>query len=177
MLIRVRELEKIYAMGETEVRALAGVSADIAAGEFIAVMGPSGSGKSTFMNLLGCLDRPARGEYWLAGERVSELAPDRLAQVRRWEAAAAMGWSEASVLVFQVIVLTFVLTSDSFATNLWYLKWKHKRLRRHLKLVTDDDNQFPLSRYGLTSSPAAGPRSPAAPACRRSPASESACCA
>jgi len=82
MLIRVRELEKIYAMGETEVRALAGVSADIAAGEFIAVMGPSGSGKSTFMNLLGCLDRPTRGEYWLAGERVSELAPDRLAQVR-----------------------------------------------------------------------------------------------
>ena len=82
MLIRARDLGKIYAMGETEVRALAGVSADIAAGEFIAVMGPSGSGKSTFMNLLGCLDRPTGGEYQLAGERVSELGPDRLAQVR-----------------------------------------------------------------------------------------------
>jgi putative ABC transport system ATP-binding protein len=82
MLLQVRELEKVYAMGETEVRALAGVSVDIAAGEFIAVMGPSGSGKSTFMNLLGCLDRPTRGEYRLAGERVSELEPDRLAQVR-----------------------------------------------------------------------------------------------
>jgi putative ABC transport system ATP-binding protein len=82
MLIRVRDLAKVYAMGETEVHALAGVSADIAAGEFIAVMGPSGSGKSTFMNLLGCLDRPTSGEYQLAGERVPELGPDRLAQVR-----------------------------------------------------------------------------------------------
>ena len=82
MLIEARELVKIYAMGEAEVRALAGVSADIAAGEFIAVMGPSGSGKSTFMNLLGCLDRPTSGEYLLAGERVSQLGPDRLARVR-----------------------------------------------------------------------------------------------
>ncbi len=82
MLIEVRDLVKIYAMGETQVRALAGVSADIAQGEFIAVMGPSGSGKSTFMNLLGCLDRPTSGEYRLAGERVSALSPDRLAEVR-----------------------------------------------------------------------------------------------
>jgi putative ABC transport system ATP-binding protein len=82
MLIRARDLVKVYAMGETEVRALAGVSVEIAGGEFIAVMGPSGSGKSTFMNLLGCLDRPTSGEYWLDGKRVSELDPDRLAQVR-----------------------------------------------------------------------------------------------
>jgi putative ABC transport system ATP-binding protein len=81
-LIEVRDLVKVYAMGETEVRALAGVSTSIAQGEFMAVMGPSGSGKSTFMNLLGCLDRPTSGEYLLAGERVSELGPDRLAQVR-----------------------------------------------------------------------------------------------
>jgi putative ABC transport system ATP-binding protein len=81
-LIEVRDLVKVYAMGETEVRALAGVSATIAEGEFMAVMGPSGSGKSTFMNLLGCLDRPTSGEYLLAGERVSQLGPDRLAQVR-----------------------------------------------------------------------------------------------
>jgi putative ABC transport system ATP-binding protein len=81
-LIQVRDLVKIYTMGETEVRALAGVSADIAQGEFIAVMGPSGSGKSTFMNLLGCLDHATSGEYRFAGERVSELDADRLAQVR-----------------------------------------------------------------------------------------------
>jgi len=82
MLIEVRDLVKVYIMGETEVRALAGVSADIAEGEFIAVMGPSGSGKSTFMNMLGCLDHPTSGEVRLAGERVSQLEPDRLAQVR-----------------------------------------------------------------------------------------------
>ena len=82
MLIEVRDLVKVYTMGETEVRALAGVSADIAEGEFIAVMGPSGSGKSTFMNMLGCLDHPTSGEVRLAGERVSQLEPDRLAQVR-----------------------------------------------------------------------------------------------
>jgi putative ABC transport system ATP-binding protein len=82
MLIEARDLVKVYAMGETEVRALAGVSADIAQGEFIAVMGPSGSGKSTFMNVLGCLDRPTSGEYRLAGEPVSQLAPDRLAELR-----------------------------------------------------------------------------------------------
>jgi putative ABC transport system ATP-binding protein len=82
MLIEVRDLVKVYAMGETEVRALAGVSADIAEGESIAVMGPSGSGKSTFMNILGCLDRPSGGEYRLAGERVSSLDGDRLASLR-----------------------------------------------------------------------------------------------
>jgi putative ABC transport system ATP-binding protein len=82
MLIEVRDLVKVYAMGETEVHALAGISASIAEGEFVAVMGPSGSGKSTFMNVLGCLDRPTSGEYRLAGETVSQLEPDRLAQVR-----------------------------------------------------------------------------------------------
>jgi putative ABC transport system ATP-binding protein len=81
-LIRTRDLVKTYRMGDTEVHALQGVSVDIDKGEFVAVMGPSGSGKSTFMNVLGCLDRPTSGEYWLDGKRVSELDPDRLAQVR-----------------------------------------------------------------------------------------------
>ncbi|HEY5897068.1 MAG TPA: ABC transporter ATP-binding protein [Burkholderiales bacterium] len=81
-LIRTRELIKTYVMGDTQVHALAGVSVDIAEGEFAAVMGPSGSGKSTFMNLLGCLDRPTSGEYWLAGRQVSQLAADALAEAR-----------------------------------------------------------------------------------------------
>ncbi len=81
-LIRARDLVKVYRIGDNVIRALAGVSVDIAQGEFIAVMGPSGSGKSTFMNMLGCLDRPTSGEYVLGGKRVSELAGDELAEVR-----------------------------------------------------------------------------------------------
>jgi putative ABC transport system ATP-binding protein len=82
MLIHTRDLVKVYRMGGGEVRALDGVSVDIAEGEFVAVMGPSGSGKSTFMNVLGCLDRPTSGEYVLGDKRVSELAGDELAIVR-----------------------------------------------------------------------------------------------
>ena len=82
MLIRTRELVKVYRMGDTEIRALDHVSVEIARGEFVAVMGPSGSGKSTFMNVLGCLDRPTSGQYFLDGKTVSELAADELAAVR-----------------------------------------------------------------------------------------------
>jgi putative ABC transport system ATP-binding protein len=81
-LIRVEQLAKEYRMGSTIVPALCGVSLDIAAGEFVAVMGPSGSGKSTFMNLLGCLDHPSGGSYWLDGQEVSRLSGDELARVR-----------------------------------------------------------------------------------------------
>ena len=82
MLIHTRHLTKTYRVGDNEIRALAGVSIDVAQGEFTAVMGPSGSGKSTFMNMLGCLDRPTSGQYVLASRRVSDLAGDELAAVR-----------------------------------------------------------------------------------------------
>ena len=81
-LIHTRGLTKVYQVGDNVIRALGGVSVDIARGEFTAVMGPSGSGKSTFMNMLGCLDRPTSGEYALGGKRVSELEGDELAVVR-----------------------------------------------------------------------------------------------
>jgi len=81
-LIRTRDLAKIYRLGDTEVRALDGVTTQIEAGDFVAVMGPSGSGKSTFMNVLGCLDRPTRGEYLLDGQPVATLADDALAAFR-----------------------------------------------------------------------------------------------
>jgi putative ABC transport system ATP-binding protein len=82
MLIRVEDLHKNYVLGDTVVRALDGVSLSIDAGEFVAVMGPSGSGKSTFMNMLGCLDRPTSGAYWLAGEDVAHKDADELAAIR-----------------------------------------------------------------------------------------------
>ncbi len=81
-LIRVEHLAKDYVLGDNVVHALAGVSMSIEAGEFVAVMGPSGSGKSTFMNMIGCLDRPSSGDYWLAGEDVARMNSDDLAAVR-----------------------------------------------------------------------------------------------
>ena len=81
-MIRVEGLTRRYRMGEGEVAALAGVDLSIAGGEFVALMGPSGSGKSTFLNLLGCLDTPSGGQYWLGGEAVAGLEDDRLAEVR-----------------------------------------------------------------------------------------------
>jgi putative ABC transport system ATP-binding protein len=81
-LIAVRNLEKDYHVGDHVVHALRGVTLDIAVGEFVTVVGPSGSGKSTFMHILGCLDRPTRGDYALNDRNVSGLSPDELARVR-----------------------------------------------------------------------------------------------
>jgi len=84
-LIHVRGLTKIYVMGSEEIRALDGVDLDIEKNEYVAIMGPSGSGKSTLMNLLGCLDTPTAGEYWLNDRQVSRLDDDELAHVRNRE--------------------------------------------------------------------------------------------
>ncbi len=81
-VIRIRDLHKVYRMGDIEVEALRGINLDIRRGEFVAIMGASGSGKSTFMNILGCLDRPTSGSYFLEGQDVSALSPDEWAHIR-----------------------------------------------------------------------------------------------
>ena len=84
-VIQIENLTRVYQMGETEVRALAGVSLEVQRNEYIAIMGPSGSGKSTLMNMIGCLDTPSSGEYVLNGNRVSQMNDSDLAEVRNRE--------------------------------------------------------------------------------------------
>ncbi|HEY2544586.1 MAG TPA: ABC transporter ATP-binding protein, partial [Candidatus Acidoferrum sp.] len=85
IVIKTEALTKVYEMGSEQVHALSGIDVQIRKGEYVAIMGPSGSGKSTLMNLIGCLDSPSAGKYWLAGRLVSDLDDDELAYIRNKE--------------------------------------------------------------------------------------------
>src|SRR3954454_807692 len=85
VLIGMNNIWKTYDMGAEKVHALHGVSFEVQRGEYVAIIGPSGSGKSTLMNLIGCLDTPSQGEYWLNGKNVSEMDDDELARIRNQE--------------------------------------------------------------------------------------------
>ena len=82
IVVKGHDLTKVYTMGEMQVHALRGLSLEIRKGEVVAIMGPSGSGKSTLMNILGCLDRPTSGEYYLDGVSVATMNDDQLAKIR-----------------------------------------------------------------------------------------------
>ena len=84
-LISMTDIWKTYQMGVEELHALQGVSFEVEKGEYLAIIGPSGSGKSTLMNLIGCLDSPTKGQYWINGNRVSEMTDDELARIRNKE--------------------------------------------------------------------------------------------
>lgn len=84
-LISMRNIWKTYQMGVEQLHALRGVSFDVKKGEYVAIIGPSGSGKSTLMNLIGCLDSPSKGEYWINGHQVAEMTDDELAKIRNKE--------------------------------------------------------------------------------------------
>src|SRR4029078_9829927 len=84
-LISMENIWKTYQMGAEELHALKDVSFQVEKGEYLAIIGPSGSGKSTLMNLIGCLDSPTKGQYWINGHRVSEMSDDELARIRNKE--------------------------------------------------------------------------------------------
>ncbi|MCB1026102.1 MAG: ATP-binding cassette domain-containing protein, partial [Acidobacteria bacterium] len=84
-LIKMRGIWKTYKMGNENLHALRNVSFDVRQGDYLAIIGPSGSGKSTLMNLIGCLDSPTKGEYWINGEQVAEMTDDELARIRNKE--------------------------------------------------------------------------------------------
>ena len=85
IVIRTFDLWKTYVMGDQEINAVSGVDIEIKRGEYVAIMGPSGSGKSTLMNLIGCLDTPSKGQYYINGNLVSEMSDDELARIRNKE--------------------------------------------------------------------------------------------
>jgi putative ABC transport system ATP-binding protein len=85
IVIRTYDLWKTYVMGDQEIHAVSGVDIEIKRGEYVAIMGPSGSGKSTLMNLIGCLDTPSRGQYYINGNLVSDMTDDELARIRNKE--------------------------------------------------------------------------------------------
>ena len=131
-VISVRDLKKTYVVGDIEVRALRHVSMDVEAGEFLAVTGPSGSGKSTFMHILGCLDRPTSGQYFLDGKDVSRLSKNELARIRNHQIGFVFqGFNLLSrTSALENVELPLLYNSAASKT-----RERHRRAMEALKLV------------------------------------------
>ena len=141
-VISVRNLTRVYQVGDIEVRALRGVSLDVEAGEFLAVTGPSGSGKSTFMHILGCLDTPTSGQYFLDGKDVSRLSKNDLARIRNHEIGFVFqGFNLLSrTSAIENVELPLLYNGQSSKGS-----ERHRRAMEALKLVglSDRSHHFP----------------------------------
>jgi putative ABC transport system ATP-binding protein len=131
-VIRTEDLVRVYEMGEVEVRALDGVSLVVAPGEFVAVMGSSGSGKSTFMNIVGCLDRPTSGRYFLDGVDVSKLDRDERAEIRNGKIGFVF---QSFNLLSRTSALENVELPLIYASNGHRAESREEKARRCLELV------------------------------------------
>ena len=146
-VISVRDLTRVYKVGDIEVKALRGVSLDVEAGEFLAVTGPSGSGKSTFMHILGCLDTPTSGQYFLDGKDVSRLSKNELARIRNHQIGFVFqGFnllSRTSAIENVELPLLYNGQSSRHAD-------RHRRAMESLKLVglEDRSHHFPKQLSG-----------------------------
>jgi len=144
-LIICEDVWKVYQLGDVEVQALRGVSLQIERGEFVAVMGASGSGKSTLMNLLGCLDRPTRGTYWLDGRDVGRASQDELAELRSRE----IGFVFQN---FNLVPRTSALENAQLPLCYWGLPLREQRARAAAALarvgLSGRDQHYPSQLSG-----------------------------
>ena len=147
-VILIEDLVRVYQMGEVEVRALDGVSLSIAPGDFVAVMGPSGSGKSTFMNIVGCLDRPTSGRYFLDGHDVSGLDRDQRAEIRNGKIGFVFQSFNllARTSAIENVELPLIYSADSRLTS----AEREAKARRCLEIVglTGREGHFPSQLSG-----------------------------